>query len=365
MSGRDGSAVGRLARELGDLLGVAGYAALASLLILTGAVDGPLRVLLAAPLLGFCPGYAVVSAALPRTTPLPWTEGPGPRWGHRVALGLATSLVVLVLLGVVLSPTGFATSTLIGAVLAVTAVGCLAGTVGRLRAPTVARPRLPIDRLVADARGATTRAPPADAALNVALAVAVVVGVGTLAVGLAAPDRGEDYSEVALVTENGERTALGNDSYVRGAETALTLEFENQDNAEQSYTAVVVLERFADPPDGATATIPPMLERAALSRATLSVQNGDTTTRRIAFTPTLLGDDLRLSVYVYVGDAPETPSAGSADYHLYRWIDVTDGAGNETAASAAGGLRLSPAGTDGVGPTPAGPDAERSTTIEG
>jgi uncharacterized membrane protein len=323
------SAVGRLATELGDLLAVAGYAALASLLILAGAVDGPLRVLLAAPLLGFCPGYAVVSAALPRTTPLPWSDGPGTRWLHRGALGLATSLVVLVLAGVALSPTGFSASTLVGTVLAITAVGCLAGTLGRLRAPPITRPTLPIDRLVTDARDATIRAPRADAALNVALAVAVVVGTGTLAVGLAAPDRGEDYSQVALVTEDGERTPLGNDTYARGEAAAVTLEVENQDNADQSYTAVVVLERFADPPDGAeTATIPPMLERAVLTRTTLSIPDGETRTRRIAFSPTLLGDDLRLSVYVYVGDAPQTPSAGSADYHLYRWIDVTDGAGD-------------------------------------
>jgi uncharacterized membrane protein len=345
MRRRENSAVGRLATELGDLLAVAGYAALASLLILAGLVDGPLRVLLAAPLLGFCPGYAVVSAVLPRTTPLPWSDGPGPRWLHRAALGLATSLVVLVLAGVALSPAGFATSTLLGTVLAITAIGCLVGVLGRLRAPTVARPTLPIDRLVADAREATTRAPRADAALNVALAAAIVIGVGTLAVGLAAPDRGEDYSEVALVTEDGERTPLGDDSYVRGEAAATTLEVENQDNADQSYTAVVVLERFADSPEGSeTATIPPMLERAVLTRTTLSAQDGETTTRRIAFTPTLLGDDLRLSVYVYVGDAPEAPSPGSADYHLYRWIDVTDGTGNGTAALGADGVEVTPTG---------------------
>lgn len=351
MRGREESALGRLATELGDLLAVAGYATLASVLLLAGAVDGPLRVLLAAPLLGFCPGYAVVSAVLPRTTPLPWSDGPGARWVHRAALGIATSVVVLVLAGVGLTPAGFATSTLIGTVLAITAVGCLVGVLGRLRAPTAARPTLPLDRLVADARDATVRAPRADAVLNVALAIAVVVGVGTLAVGLAAPDRGEDYSEVALVTEDGDRTPLGNDSYAREGTAALTLELENQDNADQSYTAVVVLERFADPPDGETATIPPMLERAVLTRTSISVPDGETTTRSIAFTPTLLGEDLRLSVYVYVGDAPEAPSPGSADYHLYRWIDVTDGTSNGTAAF--GGVDAAPTGVTVVGSTTA------------
>lgn len=334
MSARD-RAVGRVATELGDLLAVAGVATVAGAAILAGVVDGPLRVVIAAVLLGICPGYAVVSALFPRTTPLPWRNERHSRWGHRAALGVATSLLVLVLAGVVLSPTEFAPSTLVGTVLAITAVGCLVAAVRRLRVPESERPRLPLDRLVEGARDATTRAPRADAALNVALAVAVVVGLGTLAVGLAAPDRGEAYSEVALVTADGEQSAIGNDTYAPGEEATLTLEVENQDNTERSYTVVVVLERFADPPDGGeTATLPPLLEREELSRTTLTLGDGETTTRPMTFTPSLIGDDLRLSLYIYVGDAPATASPTDADYHLYRWVDVTADGGNGTAAVA-------------------------------
>ncbi|QKY21982.1 DUF1616 domain-containing protein (plasmid) [Halolamina sp. CBA1230] len=335
MSTNDGTALGRLATELGDLFAVAGYAAVASGAILAGVAEGPFRVLLAAPLLGFCPGYAVVSAILPRTTPLPWTSDRHPRWRHRAALGVATSVLVLVLAGVALTPTALAPSTVIGTVLAITVLGCLVAGVRRLRAPAAVRPRLPLGRLVADARAATTEAPRADAVLNVALALVVVVAATTLAVGLAAPDRGEDYSEVALVIEDGVQSAVGDDSYVRGDEAALTLEAENRDGTAQSYTAVVVLERFADPPEGGeTAALPALLERDELSRTTLTLEEGETTTRSLAFTPSLLGDDLRLSVYVYTGDAPASPSSDSADYHLYRWVDVEDGTGNVSTLAA-------------------------------
>ena len=354
MSGHEDSAAGRVVAELGDLLAVAGVAVIAAVGILSGVVDGPVRVLFAAVLLGFLPGYAVVSALLPRTTPLPWTDGTHPRWRHRAALGVATSVVVLVLAGVALSPTGFATSTVVGTALVITAVGCLLGAVRRLRAPPIERPRLPVATLRADAREVTAGSR-VDAVLTVALAAVVVVAVATLAVGLAAPDRGEAYSEAALVTADGEQTAVGNDSYVRGEEATLTLEVENQDNARRNFAVVVVLERFADPPEsGDTAAIPAMLERAELTRTTFSLADGETTTQPLRFTPSLLGDDLRLSFYVYAGEAPERPSAESADRHLYRWIDVTDGAANETAALAPPGTvwaASAPSGAKGVVPS--------------
>ncbi|WP_080506791.1 DUF1616 domain-containing protein [Halolamina pelagica] len=107
----------------------------------------------------------------------------------------------------------------------------------------------------------------------------------------------------------------------------MTLEVENQAGTNQSYTAVVVLERFSDPRGGGeTTALPTLVERAELSRTTLSVPGNATTTQSLAFTPTLLGDELRLSVYVYVGPAPESASPETADYHLYRWVDVGDSA---------------------------------------
>lgn len=324
MSADDGAGFGRIGTSLGDLLVVVGYAVLAGIAILT-AVSGPLRVLLAAGLLGFCPGYAIVSALFPRTTRDPSTGDHQPRWRHRAALGIATSVVVFVLGGVVLAPTGFEPATLVVAAVGLTLIASLAAAMRRLRAPPDERLRLPLGTLVRDARSATDGA---DAVLNVVLAIAVVAGMATLAMGLAAPDRGEVYSEVALVGDESEQSAAGAESYVRGEEATLTLGVENQEGANRSYTAVVVLERFEDPPDGDTATLPDLLERAELSRTTLSVPDNETATESLAFTPTLLGDELRLSVYVYVGDAPERASPESADYHLYRWVAVADGAGS-------------------------------------
>lgn len=327
MSARGGRGFGRISVELGDLLVVVGYAGLAGIAILAD-LGGPLRVLLAAGLLGFCPGYAVVSALFPRTTRNPSTGDRQPRWRHRGALGIATSVIVLVLGGIALAPTGFESATLAATAVGITLLGSIVAAARRLRVPADERLSLPVSTLAGDARTAMTGT---EAILNVALAIAVVAAMATLAMGLAAPDRGEVYSEVALVNDDGDQSGAGVESYVRGEEATLALEVENQMGGDQSYTAVVVLERFGDPPAGGeTAALPDLLERAELSRTTLSVPDNETTTESLSFTPTLLGDELRLSVYVYVGDAPETVSPSTADYHLYRWVAVDDGAGSLT-----------------------------------
>ncbi|KPN29174.1 putative membrane protein [Halolamina pelagica] len=205
MSASGDTGIGRITAELGDLFAVTGYAVVAGGAILLG-VDGPLRVLLAAGLLGFCPGYAVVSLLLPRTMRSPSTGDRQPRWRHRSALGVATSVILLVLAGVALAPVGYDPATLIGVVVGSTLIASVGAAARRLRTPPDQRLRLPIGPVVRDARSAMNGA---GALLNVALAIAVVVGMATLAVGLAAPDHGEMYSEVALVSEDGGQSAGG------------------------------------------------------------------------------------------------------------------------------------------------------------
>ncbi|MFW5934759.1 MAG: DUF1616 domain-containing protein, partial [Halolamina sp.] len=224
---------------------------------------------------------------------------------------------------------GYDPATLVAVTVALTLLASLTAAVRRVRAPPDERLRLPLGTIVRDARSATDGA---DAVLNVALAIAVVAGMATLAVGLAAPDRGEVYSEVALVNGDGE-SGGGTESYVRGEAATLRLSVENQEGVNQSYTVVVVLERFDDPPEGGdTVAHPDLVERAELSRTTLSVRDNEATTERLPFTPSLLGAELRLSVYVYVGPAPESASPATADYHLYRWVDVDEGAGSISVA---------------------------------
>ena len=302
---------------VGDLALLAGYATVVVGLVLGGLLAGTVRVLAAGVFVGLCPGYAIVSAFYPVSSPRGRDGRPLTSWAHRVALGFGASLFVVVLSAFPLAVLGFGTTSVLGVVLVVTLLGSAVGAWRRLQIPPEQRIQLPLARLVHDARAATVEAPRLDAAVNVALALAVVAGVATLAVGLAAPDRGTNYTEVALGDGSG---AAGDTTYEQAVQASLPLAVENNAGEEQSYTAVVALERFGADAEGEAA----LLERSTLSRAALTVPADETTTTELAFSPSMLGSDLRLSVYVYVGSAPETPGPESADYHLYQWVTVED-----------------------------------------
>ncbi len=314
-----------------DLVFVAGCALVAGVAIITGVLGGTARVLVAAPLLGFFPGYVVVATLFPArattTTDTPasrWVRGPN--WTKRFSLSVAASLVVLVLAALPLSALGaaFDVTTLTGVVVGVTLAGAVAATFARRSLAAADRFVVPVDKLVAGARARTVDASLLDAGLNVALAVPVVVAASTVAGGLAAPDRGEADTEVALLSEQGDELVANNDttSFQRGAASNVTLTVENREGASMEYTAVVVLERVRTGGDSA------VLERTELDRETLAAADRETVRERLSVQPTILGDNLRLNVFVYEGDAPATATADTASHHLYLWVDVnqSDGA---------------------------------------
>jgi len=326
-----------LLREFGDLGAVLAYALTAGFLVLSGVVEGPARVLVAGPLLFFLPGYAVVAALFPAEPPDGRGDGtvlsaavlrrPGVEWVERVALSLAVSVVALVLLALALSLAGssFAGAPLVTVVVALTVVAAVAAGGLRARLAPVDRATVPVDRWHDEARAATVGADSGvDAVLNVALAVAVVAAVATLAVGLAAPQSGESYTEAALLTESdGELVAGGYPTDLTAGEPAsFTLAVENHEGAATDYTAVVVLQRVQT--DGESVTV---LEQAELGRESLSLAAGERAQRAVSVTPDLLGEDLRLRVLVYDSDPPANPSGASATEHLTLWVDVSSAGG--------------------------------------
>jgi uncharacterized membrane protein len=312
------------AASAGDLVAVAGYAVVAGALLVSGTVTGAARVLVAAPLLGFLPGYALVAALFPARGPAGdaddrWAGGPD--WVERLSLAFAASLVVLVLSAVALSVLGVPLDAppLAATAVGVTVAGSGVALLRRYRLPAGDRAAVPLSAWRTEVRAGTREAPTLDAALNVALAVAVVVAASAVAVGLAAPDRGEAYTEVALLDDQGGELVAGNytTALERGEPANVTLTVENREGAATEYTAVAVLERVRTTGDDAA-----VLEREELDRRTLAVDDETTAQHELSVSPTMLGDDLRLNVFVYEGDAPSEATRTNADYHLYLWVSV-------------------------------------------
>ena len=330
-----GSRVGRNVTL--DILLVTGYALVATLLVVTEAVSGAVRIAVAAPLVGFLPGYAVLSALVPATdsgeggsVTTSRLQAPGLAWFERCSLSIAASLGLLPITAITLSAIGYPlTSDVVAlALLAVVSVFAFVGLVRRLWLSNRKPYAPPFDRWLRELRAGVVDGDGIDTVLNVALALAVLLAMSGLAYGLAAPDRGESYTEAALLTpENDSLVAGGYATTVPyGESIPLTLSVENQEGQPIEYTAVVVVERVRT--DGESADV---LEREEVDRHSLSVPDGATRTQGLDATPGIIGDRLRLSVLLFRGDAPDTPTAANADERLFLWIDVQPSGGDASS----------------------------------
>ena len=319
-------------------------AAMAALVLSTPAgVPGPLRVLAGLPLLLFLPGYVLLAVLYPGQWRDATTEAgtgrpsvldrEGLTWGERAAISFAASLALLPMLAVVLSvarlPLDPVPITL--SLGAVTVLGAVVGALRRLQLPPSRRFRLPLHRWWTEIRRGTVEAPSTgDALLNVLLVLALVGALTGLAYGLAAPPSGPGYTEPALLTEQDGELVTGNytTEFAPGESAPMVFSVENQEGGERSYTTVVVLERVRGSGENFT-----VVEREELTRLSMTVADGEIARERHTVSPTMRGEDLRLSYYLYVGDAPDSVSDARADKHLYIWVSVGGGADGNASAS--------------------------------
>ena len=329
----------------GDVLLVLAYVLVAGTAIVSGIVSGPLQVILAAPLVTFLPGYALVAVLFPARDPgetanvtrhsQPTSHVRGVSWLERVFLSVGSTVALVPLLALAMSRLGIPldTTPIVAALVLVSGVGILTGAFRRLQLPDTDRFALPTDRWYDELRAATADANHnTDTVLNVVLALLVVASVGALAFGLAAPQSGESFTEAALLGEDGSELVAGNYSteLTRGDATNLTLTVENHEGTQTNYTAVAVLERVETNNGSVT-----VLERSELDRTSLTVPDGETQESTLTANPGMLGEDLRLNVLVYEGEPPARVAPETADNHLFLWVDVTESSADTAAASAA------------------------------
>ena len=321
---------------------VVGYALAATLLLVTESVGGPVRIAVAAPLVGFLPGYALLSALFPGTDggeggslTTPRLQAAGLAWFERCSLSVPASLGLLPILAIALSGLGFP---LTGAVVAVTLLAVVVafaavGLARRLRLADRPSYAPPFGRWAREVRAKGIEADGVDATLNVALALAVLLAMGGLGYGLVAPDRGETFTETALLTQGEDELVAGGypTAVAQDEAVPLTLSVENREGRPIDYTAVVAVERVRTDGEGVE-----VLEREVLERRSLAVPDGATRTAALDPAPGIVGDRLRLTVYVYRGEAPESPGPGTADDRLFLWIDVDADGGAPASLTAVG-----------------------------
>jgi uncharacterized membrane protein len=306
------------------VLGVAGLVVVVIELLLFQRLSG-FTVVLSSVLVLFLPGYAMIVAAFPsRQSLLPSdiAQSAGLEGLFRVAIGFGTSVALSGLLGLAISLAGFPL-TRHSVVLVLSSV-----TFGGLAVAWIRRQRVPNDQRYAPSVGAllqseydrTAGKPLTARVLPVIIAVVLLVSVSVVVGAVASPNHGERYTELSVTVPDGSGTSVASEfpnRLIINESQAIDLGVENDEHQSAEYTAVVISQR-TEMQDGERV----VLETAIHDRISFSLSAGETWTREYTYRPRLVGDDVRVAVLLYRGDAPAETNLRTAYREVYFWTTV-------------------------------------------
>jgi uncharacterized membrane protein len=318
-----------------DLLAVAGLVVLANVVVLTPVVnDSPIRVVVGLVMVLVLPGYAVVAALFP--------EAPGPNDGvasdvaddegggtidgiERAALSVALSIPVVALVGLALSltPAGVRLESVLPAITVLTLGATWVAARRRAALAPHRRFRVPYREWLAIPRRAFI-APErrADRVLNVVLALSILLAMGAVTYAVAAPNEGEAFSALYLLSENDTGDLVADDyptNFTVGETRPLTVGIENHEHESVNYTVVGLLERVRV--NGTEATV---LESARIDRFSVRLADNNTYRSTRSVRPTITGERVRLAYLLYREQPPEDPGMANAYRSVDLWIDVAE-----------------------------------------
>ncbi|GGL44967.1 hypothetical protein GCM10009037_30460 [Halarchaeum grantii] len=283
--------------------------------------ETPLRVLFGLPLVLFLPGYALVAALFPEAG----SDDAGIDGVERVALSFGLSIAVTPLLGLVLNftPWGIRLIPILVAVGGFTLVAAGVAAVRRWETPSEERFRVPYREWASDARvellepDTTT-----DAALNVLLAVSVLVAVASVGYAVTVPQQGEAFTEFYYLTygEDGDLVADDYPSEMVVNESApLVVGVGNHEHRAQNYTWVL-LEQQVHVENNTT-----LVDRSVrLETHRLRLAANETRHTNVTITPAFAGERQRFAFVLYKGEPPADPSVESAYREVHLWANVTE-----------------------------------------
>ena len=296
--------------------------------------DVPLvRVLLGAVFLFFAPGYVLLAAVVPASARAGGSRFAPTTFAERLLLAFGASVTVLPLLALAVAVAGpLSTSRIVASVAVFVVLGTVVGWIRRLRLPVDRRYSVPVGRWLAQSRAFLAGGSALTTAVNVVLAFSVLLGLGAGAYAVATPQPDAEYTEFALLTDNGSSGYVSGDyptNVTRGQPAELTVSVENQRRDAATYTVVAELQQVQITDDDRIR----VLSQSERTRFSRTVESGQTWYQPHRIRPQRAGANQRLVYYLYRGDAPTDASAATADRHLQLWLNVSTGLGaaNDTA----------------------------------
>ena len=285
------------------------------------------RVVFAAFVLFFAPGYMAMCILFPRergdelnTTPAPIGFSRSPiGLTQRLASSIGLSIIALPLFGVVIWGIGldiirFGSILITGFILLL----ALGAVIVRYRTPAPVRYNPNPFSTLSTVRSDIQRRPAPERLLMVVLLLAIVLAVGTLAVGFTMPQAGESFTEFGVGTtdDEGDFVFSGySTELIPGEEESYRLLIGNYEGESTEYMVVIELQRMED---GS------IVEREELDSVHVSVDVGEQHVLTRTIRPNLQGDDVRLAFQLYIDSDESEYLDRSPDRTLHLQVDVSD-----------------------------------------
>ncbi|MFU8866943.1 DUF1616 domain-containing protein [Natronococcus sp.] len=297
-------------------------------------ISGPIRVLLGLPLLLFLPGYAFISVLYPDASNAEYqafddeTQGStrstlnngGLQPIERFVLSLVASIAIVPAVALVstVTPWGIAILPVLAGTAFVTIALSLAGIVQRYRCPPDRRFTPSISGaplLFSNTGDSFGRSDPSARPYNVMFLAALLVLAVVAGFAVASPPDHDSYTEFYLETEevDGDTEYLYDETLSAGESQSVTVFIANEEHEERSYETVVALQDVSYDNDSVSVN-----DQDVLTTDSATVAHGETHEQPLEFEPTITGDDVRLVLYLYEGEAPDDPDGESA----YRTIKL-------------------------------------------
>lgn len=317
-----------------DLVGLTGFVVVAAALLAVIDVSSPIvRATVGFPLLFLAPGYATVSLLFPRDAPARESADGGVIGQtlhvsdvERAALAFGLSVGLVPLLGLAIAAVAgtFTTTTVVTAVSAYALVGTWAASIRRIRVPRDERYQFGLVAKLGAVRDAIVDTDSTThTAVNVVLVVSVLLALSSVGYAFAAPQQGETYTELRLLTEDdsGDLVAADYPDAVESGESVpLTIGVENREGEEMTYTAVVQEQWLTDGE---------VIERTEHDRIDYRLGQGETGHSQPEITPEADSGEVRIAVLLYAGEVPEDPTTDNAYRYGYVWTEIDDDSTDE------------------------------------
>lgn len=279
----------------------------------------------------FAPGYAFVSALFPQQNSETGffedvrAEGTGNDGRvsvvERVLLAVVLSVCTIPLLGLGLdfAQVEIQTAAFLGTVGAATLVLTIIASIRRYRT-------LPWERFDPEVGGflrtlpGQLRSVQARSNLTLLLIIGFVIAGAGIGVAVLDAERGEQFTEFSLLSEDPETGELVAEGYPeeipRGESETIHVGITNNEGETLEYSVVTVVQSIDDSGQ--------IQEVETVDEFTVTVQDGETWREPHSLSPTMTGEELRVTYLLYIGSPPEneTPTAQNSYRSVHIWVDV-------------------------------------------